>query len=373
MYKMKKDKNIYITKPYLPPLSEFIPYLENIWDNRILTNNGPYHKQFEDLLCEYLDVPYVSLFNNGTIALISAIKILDVSGEIITTPYTFVATSNAIVWAGCDPVFVDIENNYFNLDPKNIKSAITDKTSAILPVHCYGYPCEVDKLVDIAKNYGLKLIYDAAHSFAVKTGDKSILSYGDLSILSFHATKVFHTFEGGAIICHDAQTKEKIERIKNFGFTSESQVSDLGINGKMSEFQAAIGILQLQYFEENLKKREKVDRYYREELKNISEITIPKKFEHITQNYSYFPILVNANKRDLIYNLLKEKGIYVRRYFYPSIPETIAYQNYTKTTCHNIENSLETSSKILCLPIYPGLSENDLDLITSNLRKIINK
>lgn len=256
-------KNIPVTQPFLPELSEFIPYLEKIWDNKWLTNNGPFHQQLEKELCEYLGVDYISLFNNATIALITALQALRISGEVITTPYSFIATSHSILWNGLKPVFVDIDPDTFNIDPKKIEAAITPNTTAIMPVHCYSSPCEVEAIQEIADNYGLRVIYDAAHAFGVNYKGQSILRYGDMSILSFHATKVFNTFEGGAIICQDAKTKQRIDRLKNFGIADELTVTAPGINGKMSEINAAFGLVQLKHINSAIEQRRRIDLAYR--------------------------------------------------------------------------------------------------------------
>ena len=286
------DNPIYVTQPYLPPLEEFIPYLEEIWANKILTNGGPFHQQLEQALCEYLGVEHISLFTNGTLALVTALQALRITGEVITTPYSFVATSHSLLWNGIKPVFVDIDPNTLNLDPAKIESAITPQTTAIMPVHCYGHQCNVEAIQKIADNYNLKIIYDAAHAFGVQDAGGSILRHGDLSILSFHATKVFNTFEGGAIICPDAKTKLRIDQLKNFGFVDETTVVAPGINGKMSELNAAIGLLQLKHVEDSLTKRKEIDTIYRKLLQNIKGIDCLQDAGEREANYAYFPILV---------------------------------------------------------------------------------
>jgi dTDP-4-amino-4,6-dideoxygalactose transaminase len=317
-------KNIYVTQPTLPPLEEFIPYLEQIWENKILTNGGEFHQQLEQVLCDYLGVKHLALFTNGTIALITALQALRITGEVITTPYSFVATAHSLLWNGIKPVFVDIDPISLNLDPAKIEAAITPQTTAIMPVHCYGYPCDVKRIQAIADNYNLKVIYDAAHAFGVKNQDGGILNHGDLSVLSFHATKVFNTFEGGAIICPDEKTKRRIDHLKNFGFVDEVTVVAAGINGKMSEINAAFGLLQLKGIDEALAKRQAINAHYREGLKDIAGIRCADSGSYVA-NYAYFPIFVEKN-RDALYETLKENGIFGRRYFYPLISDFPMYR-----------------------------------------------
>jgi len=302
---MKSKKPIYVTQPFLPPLKEFIPYLKDIWESKWLTNMGKYHQQFEKELAEYLGVKYVSLFANGTLALITALQALRITGEVITTPYSFVATTHALHWNGIVPVFCDIEPDYCNINPDKIEALITPKTTAILSVHVYGYPCQVDKIAKIAEIYGLKVIYDACHAFGVKLNNNSILNYGDLSILSFHATKVFTTFEGGAIICHDEKMKKRIDFLKNFGFADEITVVGPGINAKMNEFQAALGLLQLKYFDYAIAKRKEIAKIYQKELAETPGIRYLKEIRGVYHNYAYFPIFINKKEfgksRDEVY------------------------------------------------------------------------
>ena len=313
-------QNIYVTQPYLPPLEEFIPYLQNIWDKRILTNGGPYHQQLEQALCDYLGVKHLALLTNGTIALVTALQALRITGEVITTPYSFVATAHSLLWNGIKPVFVDVDPNTLNMDPTKIEVAITPHTTAIMPVHCYGHPCDVSAIQRIADNYNLKVIYDAAHAFGVKDKQGSVLNHGDLSVLSFHATKVFNTFEGGAIICPDAKTKLRIDQLKNFGFVDEVTVVAPGINGKMSEINAAFGLLQLKHIDGALARRKEIDVAYREKLAGVQGIQCLNDGGEEAANHSYFPILVHPDyplSRDALYQKLKDHGIYARRYFYP--------------------------------------------------------
>src|SRR5659263_379349 len=286
----KLNKPIYVTQPALPPLEEFTELLKQIWDNKILTNNGPFHQQFEKELANYLGVKYISVFANGTLALMTALQALRITGEVITTPFSFVATTHSLWWNNIKPVFADIESNTFNLDPEKVEAAITPQTTAIMPVHVYGNPCNLDALQKIADTYGLKLIYDAAHAFGVKVNGNSVLNYGDLSILSFHATKVFNTIEGGAIICQDEKTKKRIDFLKNFGFADEVTVIEPGINAKMNELQAAYGLLQLKYVDENISKRKTITELYREKLTDIPGVKFLNDMKDVDHTYSYFPI-----------------------------------------------------------------------------------
>jgi dTDP-4-amino-4,6-dideoxygalactose transaminase len=359
-------KQIYVTQPYLPNLEEFTLYLENIWDNKILTNVGPYHQQLEKELCNYLGVKYISLFTNGTIALVTALQCLKISGEVITSPYSFVATAHSLLWNGLKPVFVDIESDTFNINSSLIEKAITENTTAIMPVHCYGNPCDVELINKIADKYNLKVIYDAAHAFGVKDNNGSILNYGDLSILSFHATKVFNTFEGGAIICKDQNTKDRIDQLKNFGFVDEITVVEAGINGKMSEINAAFGLLNLKYVDEALSKRKIIDEFYRSKINSKKGIKLFEYKNNYTMNYSYFPILVEDEyhmTRDELYLKFKQKGIYTRRYFYPLISNFPMYNGFESSDKSNLAIANNISNKVLCLPIYPSLNKNDLETI----------
>lgn len=367
MMHRRKGKKITVTKPSLPPLEEFIPYLEEIWQSRVLTNNGKFHKQLEETLAEFLGVKYVSLFSNGTLALLIALQTLKITGEVITTPYSFVATTHALHWNGIKPVFVDVDSNYCNLDPAKIESAITPKTSAILPVHVYGNPCEVYDIEHIADTYGLKLIYDASHAFNVYIDGRSVLNFGDLSILSFHATKVFTTFEGGAIICHDEKTKRRIDFLKNFGFANETTVVGPGINAKMNEFQAALGLLQLNYVEKNLLKRKEIADTYKNELSDIEGIRFLDEIENVRHNYAYFPIFIDKAKfgrtRDEVYEQLKEKNIYARRYFYPLISQFPTYRDLDSAKAENLPVAEKLTEQVLCLPVYADLKVNEVEKI----------
>ena len=306
------NDKIYVTQPYLPPLEEFIPYLEQIWDSKRLTNNGPFHNKLEEELCAYLGVKHLSLFTNGTIALVTALQALRISGEVITTPYSFVATAHSLLWNNITPVFVDIDPVTMNLDPEKIEPAITPNTTAILPVHCYGNPCDVERIQEISDTYGLRVIYDAVHAFGVKYKGESLLRHGDLSVLSFHATKVFNTFEGGAIVCPDEKTKRRIDFLKNFGFSDEVTVTAPGINGKMSEVQAAFGLVQLKHVDEAIARRHRIHDQYRKLLADVDGITMAEKPSEVVSNYAYFPILVGPQyplSRDELYQRLRDNGV----------------------------------------------------------------
>lgn len=353
------NKTIPVTQPFLPELNEFVPYLEKIWDNRWLTNNGPFHQELEAKLAEYLGVEHVSLFNNATIALITALQAMRIHGEVITTPYSFVATSHSIMWNGLEPVFVDIDPATFNIDPAKIEAAITPRTTAIMPVHCYSNPCDVEAIQKIADNYGLKVIYDAAHAFGVNYKGESLLRWGDLSILSFHATKVFNTFEGGAIISPDAKTKLRIDRLKNFGIADELTVTAPGINGKMSEINAAFGLVQLKHIDRAMAQRQAIDVRYRTELADVTGITMYQHDCNANSNFSYFPILVEENyplSRDELYEKLKSNGILSRRYFYPLISNMPMYRGLPSADTAHLPKANVLAEKVLCLPIFNELT-----------------
>ncbi len=364
---------LHVTQPSLPPLEEFQCYLESIWESKILTNGGPFHKSLEQGLCEYLGVRYISLFTNGTLALITALRALDVKGEVITTPYSFIATAHSLLWNRIDPVFVDIDPRTFNLAADKIEAAITSATQAILPVHCYGTPCDTQAIRDIADRNGLKVIYDAAHAFGVQQRERSILLDGDLSIVSFHATKVFNTFEGGAIICHTAEMKKHIDNIRNFGIVDEVNVTELGINGKMSEFNAAFGLLQLRYVDEIIESRGMIDKLYRKLLLGIPGIECIEYPKLSAANYSYFPIFVTNSypiTRDQLYIRLRDHGIYSRRYFHPLISQFPMYSKISSADPGNLPVATKVASQVLCLPLSSSLMEKDIDRITNVIRYI---
>ncbi|MGC9374922.1 MAG: DegT/DnrJ/EryC1/StrS family aminotransferase [Bacteroidales bacterium] len=361
------DQKIYVTRPSLPPLEEYVEYLEKIWGSRVLTNNGPFHQQFEEELADYLGVKYVSLFTNGTLALVTALQALRITGEVITTPFSFVATTHALWWNRIKPVFADIEPETFTLDPEKVEAAITPATTAILPVHVYGYPCRVKELDRIAKKYGLKLIYDAAHTFGARLNGTSLCHFGDLSILSFHATKVFNTFEGGAIVCHDAEMKNRIDHLKNFGFDGETSVIAPGINAKMNEFQAALGLLQLKYIEGNIEKRKQIATQYHEQLHNVKGIRLPTELPGLAYNYAYYPVLIDENEfgksRDKLYQEMRNNSVYARRYFYPLISNLPMYKGLISAQPYNLQVSNQIAEKIICLPIYPNLGKDIIEQI----------
>lgn len=358
MKSYKKGK-IFVTQPSMPPLEEFVHSLEDIWESRWLTNIGKYHQDFEKALCDYLGIKYVSLFTNGTLALMTALQVLRITGEVITTPFSFVATTHALHWNDIKPVFCDIEPEYFNLDAEKVEAAITPKTTAILPVHVYGTPCNVDKIAEIADIYGLKVIYDACHAFGVTIDGNSILNYGDLSVLSFHATKVLTTFEGGAIVCHDEKTKKRIDYLKNFGFAGETTVVGPGINAKMSEFQAAFGLIQLKHIDEAIEKRKRIAEMYRNQLGNIEGIKMLNDIKDIKHNYQYFPILINekdfGKSRNQVYEELKRHNIYTRRYFHPLISQFPTYKGLPSASADNLPVAERVTKEVVCLPIYPDL------------------
>ena len=367
-------EEVFVTQPDFPDKEKFKKMIDEIWDNKILTNAGPFHEKFEEELANYLGVKNISLFTNATIALVIALQALDIEGEVITTPYSFVATSHSLVWNKIKPVFVDVQKDNLNIDPKKIESSITDNTTAIMAVHCYGNPCDVDKIEEIAKKYNLKVIYDAAHAFGVDCHCGSLLDHGDLSVLSFHATKVFNTLEGGAIISPDKKTKSKIDRLKNYGIISQTEVQGLGINGKMDEFRSAYGLLQLSEVDRVYEKRKKIFNMYRDMLKDIKGLKFlepnqkPKKY-----NYAYFPILISdefAISRDELFNHLKANSIYARRYFYPLITEYSSYKKMEDVNSSNYPIALQASKEILCLPIYPNLSLEIVQIISNLIKKV---
>ena len=368
----KQTDPIFVTQPFIPPLEEFTPYLEKIWKNKLLTNNGPFHKQFEREIADFLGVKYISLFANGTIALITALQALRITGEVITTPFSFVASTHALWWNNIKPVFVDIDPVTYNLDPSKIESAITPSTTAILPVHVYGNPCDVSGIKEIADLYGLKVIYDACHTFDVKINGVPVLNFGDLSVMSFHATKVFHTFEGGAIISHDEEMKNQIDRLKNFGFTNETTVVSPGINGKMNEIQSAMGLLQLQYIDQLIEKRQTIAFRYRNLLKNIPGLTFLNDIPNVKHSYSYFPIFIEktayGKSRDEVYAILKKNNFFSRRYFYPLISQFPPYKELESASPKKMQIAEKAADEVICLPIYSELELSDVDRLAENLK-----
>ncbi len=370
---MGKNETITVTSPLLPSLDEFIPYLQQIWDSKWITNNGQFHKQLEAALAEYLGVEFVSLFTNGTLPLITALQALGIKGEVITTPYSFVATTHALWWNGIKPVFVDIDPDTCNLDPDKIEAAITEKTTAIMPVHCYGVPCDTERIQAIADKHGLKIIYDAAHAFGVRVNGESILNAGDMSTLSFHATKVFNTVEGGALVCHDAETKKQIDFLKNFGFAGETSVVAPGINSKMDEIRSAYGLLNLQQVDKAIEARKQVAEFYRKSLRSVAGVRVFDDMPGVRHNYSYFPILINAEEygmtRDELYFKMREQNVLGRRYFYPLISTFDTYKNLESSTPANLPVATRIADEVICLPMYYGLTEEDLERVVGCIVK----
>lgn len=362
---------ITVTSPLLPDLNEFNELLGQIWDSKWITNNGSFHKKLEAALCEYLKVPYISLFTNGTLPLLTALQALRITGEVITTPYSFVATTHSIWWNGCRPVFVDIDPATGNIDPDRIEAAITPKTTAIMPVHVYGKPCDTKRIQEIADKYGLKVIYDAAHAFGVEVNGESILNAGDMSTLSFHATKVYNTIEGGAMVMHDAETKKRIDYLKNFGFANEVEVVGPGINSKMDEIRSAYGLLNLKQVDAAIEARHQVAIRYREALRDVEGITFFDDMPGVRHNYSYFPIFVDAEKygmtRDELYFKMKENGVLGRRYFYPLISTFSTYRGLPSATRENLPQAHKMADSVLCLPMHHALSEEDVQAVISCL------
>ena len=372
---MKNDRLITVTSPLLPDLKEFEKLLEDIWQRKWITNNGFYHKELEKALSDYLGVKYISLFTNGTLPLLTALQALDLhQGEVITTPYSFVATTHSIWWNGLKPVFVDIDPVYGNINPLKIEQVITDKTVAIMPVHVYGNPCNTEDIQRIADKHDLKVIYDAAHAFGVTVNGKSILEAGDLSTLSFHATKVYNTVEGGALICHSAEMKTKIDHLKNFGFTNEIQVDAPGINGKMDEIRSAYGLLNLKQVDIAIENRKTTAKKYREALKDIRGIRFLNDIQGVRHNYSYFPIFIDENEygmtRDALYEELKRNNIWGRRYFYPLITNFSPYNNYFSAQAENLPVASKLAEQVLCLPMYAELTDDEISRI---LQVVCNK
>lgn len=366
-------EQITVTSPLLPNLEEFQEMLQDIWKRKWITNNGEYHKRLESALAEYLKVPYVSLFTNGTLPLITALQVLRITGEVITTPYSFVATTHSLWWNGIKPVFVDIDPATGNLDPDKIEAAITPCTTAIMPVHVYGKPCDTLRIQEIADKYGLKVIYDAAHAFGVEVNGESILRAGDMTTLSFHATKVYNTIEGGALVMHDAKTKQRIDYLKNFGFAGETQVVAPGINSKMDEVRAAYGLLNLRQVDAAIEARHKVTIAYREALRGIEGITFFDDMPGVRHNYSYFPVFVDAEKfgmtRDELYFKMQEKGVYGRRYFYPLISEFTTYRGLPSAARENLPNAHRMSETVICLPMHHTLSNDDINRVIKQFEK----
>ena len=371
---MEQESQITVTSPLLPNLDEFNGLLQEIWSSKWITNNGQFHQQLEKALAEYLGVPYISLFTNGTLPLITALQAMHISGEVITTPYSFVATTHALWWNGIKPVFVDIDPNSCGLDPEKIEAAITPRTTAIMPVHCYGKPCDTERIQAIADKYGLKVIYDAAHAFGVRINDESVLNNGDMSTLSFHATKVYNTLEGGALVVKDAATKQRIDYLKNFGFAGEIDVVAPGINSKMDEVRAAYGLLNLKQVDDAIKARHRVAIKYREALRNVEGISFFDDMPGVRHNYSYFPIFVDAEQygmtRDELYFKMKENNVLGRRYFYPLISTFSTYRGLESARPENLPVATRIANEVICLPMHHALNEADAEKV---IELIINK
>lgn len=367
------DKPIYVTSPLLPSLEDFTFLLKEIWESKMLTNNGNFHQKLEEELAKYLKVPYLSLFTNGTLPLITALQAMRITGEVITTPFSFVATTHSLWWNGIKPVFVDIEPETCNLDPSKIEAAITPRTTAIMPAHVYGKPCKTKEIQEIANKYGLKVIYDAAHAFGVEINGESILNFGDMATLSFHATKVYNTLEGGALIVHDEQTKKRIDYLKNFGFASETEVVAPGINSKVDEVRAAYGLLNLKQVDHAINSRRKVAIRYRDELQGVKGITFFNDIPGVRHNYSYFPIFINAEEygmtRDELYFKMKEHNVFGRRYFYPLISTFSTYRGLDSANPDNLPIATQMSNNVICLPMHHALSENEVEYILQIIKK----
>ena len=371
---MNSKEQILVTSPLLPDLKEFNRYLEQIWESKWITNNGSFHQQLEKALAEYLGVEYISVFTNGTLPLITALQALGLTkGEVITTPYSFVATTHSIWWNQLTPVFVDVEEETCGMDPAKIEAAITPNTVAIMPVHCYGKPCKTKEIDAIAKMHGLKVIYDAAHAFGVRVNGESILNAGDISTLSFHATKVYNTIEGGALVCHSAEMKHQIDNLKNFGFRGEVTVEAPGINGKMDEVRAAYGLLNLKQVDAAIEARQKVANAYREALRDVKGIRFFEDMPGVKHNYSYFPIFVNAEQygmtRDELYEKMKAENVYGRRYFYPLITAFEPYRDYPTAAASNLPIATKVADQVICLPMHHALSDEDVKRIIDCIRR----
>ena len=364
---------ITVTSPLLPNLDDFNEMLKEIWNSKWITNNGTFHQQLEKALCEYLKVPFISLFTNGTLPLITALQALRITGEVITTPYSFVATTHSLWWNGIKPVFVDIDPATGNIDPDKIEAAITPKTTAIMPVHVYGKPCDTKRIQEIADKYGLKVIYDAAHAFGVEVNGESVLNAGDMSTLSFHATKVYNTIEGGALVMHDEKTKKRIDYLKNFGFANEVEVVAPGINSKMDEMRSAYGLLNLRQVDAAIAVRHQVAIQYREALRPVEGISFMDDMPGVKHNYSYFPIFVDAEKygitRDDLYFKMKEQNVLGRRYFYPLISEFSTYRGLPSATKENLPNAHKIADSVICLPMHHELNSTDIEIILNCILK----
>lgn len=357
------NKPIYVTQPYLPPLEEFTPLLQEIWDSKFITNGGAFHQRLEGALAEYLGVKHLALFTNGTLGLLTALQALRIKGEVITTPYSFAATAHSILWNGLQPVFADVDPVTCNLDPDSIEAAITPQTTAIMPVHCYGTPCDVERIQRLADTYGIAVIYDAAHAFGVRLHGDSLLNHGDLSVLSFHATKVFTTIEGGAIVCPDAKTKQRIDYLKNFGIADEVTVMAAGINGKMNEVQAAFGLMQLRHIDRLIERRGEIAALYDRLLADVPGVRRLPELPDVRANHSYYPVFIDETfpvSRDTVYESLRERGVFARRYFYPLLSDMPMYRGLPSAKRSHLPNAARIASQVLCLPIYPALTDAEV-------------
>ena len=367
------NKQILVTSPLLPNLDDFLTMLKEIWDSKWITNNGQFHQQLEAELCKYLKVPYISVFTNGTLPLLTALQALRITGEVITTPYSFVATTHSLWWNGIKPVFVDIEESTCGIDPDKIEAAITPRTTAIMPVHCYGKPCNTKRIQEIADKYGLKVIFDAAHAFGVEVNGEGIMNAGDISTLSFHATKVYNTIEGGAMVMHDAETKKRVDYLKNFGFENEVSVVAPGINGKMDEVRAAFGLLNLKQVDDAITARQRVAQIYRKELRGMPGVRFFDDMPGVRHNYSYFPIFINAEEfgmtRDELYFKMKERNVLGRRYFYPLISEFSTYRGLPSAAPENLPVATRIANEVICLPMHHELSKEDIKRIIDCIKK----
>lgn len=366
-------KPVYVTQPFLPPLDEFMPYLQEIWDSKFITNGGQFHQRLEAALAEHLGVKHLALFTNGTLGLVTALQALRIKGEVITTPYSFAATAHSILWNGLTPVFADIDPVTCNLDPDAIEAAITPQTTAIMPVHCYGTPCDVERIQRIADTYGLAVIYDAAHAFGVQYKGESLLGHGDLSVLSFHATKVFTTIEGGAIVCADAKTKQRIDYLKNFGIADEVTVMAAGINGKMNEVQAAFGLMQLQHIDRLIERRAEIAALYHQRLADVPGVRLMDTLARTRPNHSYYPVFIDAPfpaSRDEVYQRLREQGVFARRYFYPLISDMPMYRGLPSAARTHLPNAVKIAQQVLCLPIYPNLTDEEAHRVVDTILQV---
>ena len=366
-------QKITVTSPLLPELDEFTELLKEIWASKWVTNMGQFHKQLEHALAEYLKVPYISLFTNGTLPLLTALQALNIKGDVITTPYSFVATTHSIWWNGCQPVFVDIEEETCGIDPDKIEAAITPRTTAIMPVHCYGHPVNMKRIQEIADHYGLKVIYDAAHAFGVEINGESVLNAGHMSTLSFHATKVYNTLEGGALVMHDEETKKHIDHLKNFGFEDDVTVVAPGINSKLDEVRCAYGLLNLKQVDAAINQRRNVAEKYREKLRDVPGIRFFDDIPGVRHNYSYFPIFVNAQEygmtRDELYFKMQTSGVYGRRYFYPLISTFSPYRDLPSASSENLPVATKMADEVICLPMYHDLSEEDIEKVIKEVKR----